>query len=210
MPRLKNRLSVLAMAMTLAGPLARAGNSGPDASFFRFLTPKVTVSQEQALARFPAFTVGPANGPVVDILFIPGCPHCHDLWENLQKLRYTEPQAAQYRYRWIPILVNLQNAEELSPFWNDSRNGQALASLMSTESSPAHQAGKPKSAANLLAALRPSLVWLRGTGAQIAPALIRENARPATIHLGSPAPSVLNRWLGLPGVLSVPSPESKS
>ncbi len=184
----------LAAAFLLGSPLAEAGLTQPDASFFNFLTPKVTPAQLQTLAQFPAFSQGPTSGPTVDILFIPGCPHCQALWRQLQVLRKTNKQAAQYHYRWIPVLVSTSSAELLLPYWKSNRDGQALAKLMTHDKNPVPDQEQAK---KLQTELKATLVWLRSTGAQMAPALIRTNTKPVQIQLGSPSPTTLENWLGI-------------
>ncbi len=186
----------LAAAFFLGSPLAEAGLVPPDASFFNFLTPKVTPAQLRTLAHFPAFSQGPRSGPTVNILFIPGCPHCRALWHQLQVLRKTEKQAAQYHYRWIPVLVSPASAGLLLPYWNTARNGQALAQLM-THDQMNGPLNHSEPVLKLQTELKPSLVWLQGTGAQMAPALIRTDAKPVQLHLGDPSPAILQYWLGI-------------
>lgn len=189
----------LALAGFLFMALTPAYAAAPlplDASFFGFLTPKVTPLQLKQLSDLPAFEVGPKTGPIVDILFIPGCPHCKALWNQIQVLRHTNGRANTYLYRWIPLLVSPNDAQRLLPYWSGLKNSKALTGLMTTGDSVKITKVSAE-AKSLQLSLRPSLVWLQATGAQIAPALVVVNQVNPQLRLGNPSPETLQKWLAL-------------
>lgn len=170
----------------------------PD-SFFSFLTPSLPASAAAALGKFSAFTEGPASGRVVTILFLPGCPHCFSLWQALTVLRQTNPAAARLRYRWVPMAITTAQATILAPYWQGPRDSKALASLMRQDNASSISSSVPVSQLQeILKATRPALLWLRRSGAQVAPALVGPDPRGGLeMHLGDATSVQLLRWLGL-------------
>lgn len=193
-------LGLLGIGLGLGFPAF--GVSAAPGSFFHFLTPSLPASARRTLAQFPAFEAGPARGPVVDILFMPGCPHCRTLWQRIELLKAINPRASQLRYRWIPVTLNAQQAAMLLPYWKGERNGRALATFMHTEFSARSEMLTPADNAEvsrIQAATAPALKWLRHTGAQDVPAVIGPRGERPVLHLGDPNPVRLERWLGLAG-----------
>lgn len=190
---------LLGLALGIGAPTpVQAADAG---SFFHFLTPSLTPTVRGTLSHFPAFQEGPAQGPTVNILFLPGCPHCLALWQSIELLRQTNPEADRLQYRWIPVVLGAQQAALLAPYWQGPRNEETLTAFMRNElrTHPVRASLSAAQAADIEQQTRPALHWLRATGAQVVPAIIGSQGTHPVLHIGDPNPVRLERWLGLPG-----------
>jgi len=174
------------------------GSESAPGSFFRFLTPTVSPAELAVLRRLPGFTIpGRPGATEVYILFRPACPHCHALYQQWQLLAHLHPQLREFMVTWIPVVLTPTDGQILAEVWPGSANLRGpiqLADLM---------AATPKKIplqewVALQQITRPSMDWLRRTGAQSVPAIVVVPPKgDPRMYQGDPLDPELLRWLGV-------------
>ncbi len=186
--------TALAAGLFFTIGLSSSASAAP--SFFSFLhPPAVSPAALHTIDSFPAFKVGPLTGRHVDIFFLPTCPHCHALWREIQELRALHPSIAALRIHWIPVLLSSRDTRMLAPYWKGvPHDAKELKGLMTASAPPS--AGLVSTSSRWSAQLAPALAWLRHTGAQSVPVLIRHpKAGDGRIRIGAPPIGTVFRWL---------------